>query len=90
MIQEPDLTKLRKLYPGLTDEELKDAHRRLVKYLEIAMRVAKQLEQDPVAMADFKRRMKVSRWEAWARERRSCSLFYRYPYPLPGRCSLRS
>jgi hypothetical protein len=48
------LDEFRRLYPGLTGEDLGDATDRLTRYLDVARRIALRLEFDPDARERFR------------------------------------
>ncbi|MBI4095178.1 MAG: hypothetical protein HY435_03230 [Candidatus Liptonbacteria bacterium] len=49
MERDEELDFLRKLYPGLTEDELQAAGDRLDEYLDLALRIYERLRQDPAA-----------------------------------------
>jgi len=55
-----DCEGLRKLFPELTEEELKEADERIERYLELAMEVYEEILKDPVRLAEFFRRLRES------------------------------
>jgi len=52
--EEPD-SKLRKLYPHLTDEELLESEENLRGYLEVVLRIYERIRKDPEEYARFKK-----------------------------------
>ncbi|TMA04616.1 MAG: hypothetical protein E6J89_19890 [Deltaproteobacteria bacterium] len=45
---------IRELYPGLSDEQLKEAKENLERYLELALRIYDRIRSDPEAYSQFR------------------------------------
>jgi len=54
---------IRDLYPGLSDEQLKEAEENLGRYLELALRIYDRIRSDPEAYSQF-RALTASRCKA--------------------------
>ena len=44
--EQESLERLRGIYPDATEEELKEAHRRLTAYVRLVLRIQERLEQE--------------------------------------------
>lgn len=44
---------IRELYPGLNEEQLKEAEENLERYVELALRIYDRIRSDPTAYAEF-------------------------------------
>ncbi len=61
MERDEQLDDLRRLYPALTDEELREARENLDRYLELTVRLYERLLADPEAYRRFQDLLKEQR-----------------------------
>ncbi len=53
MQRDDQLEHLRKIYPGLSDEELREAKDNLDGYIDLSFRMYERIRNDPEAYAEF-------------------------------------